>query len=417
MVAGLEEVDRRKAAGDQQLLHVRLRVAGEEKAPALERPQQHDRRVVHRRSRRRSPRRGRGPRRARARRRRSRRGRSGRPSTSRPDVAPRAARTASERLVAGAAPGHPGLDDPSHAVALEDERQARNVVLVRVREHDQVDAAVPGRHAGVEGNEQAVGIGAAVDEHPAPGRTGDEDRVALADVEHHDVGAAVGARRSGHDQDRDREHGEEAGPAQESRRPPIPLPPAAPAAASGRRLERGPASLPRRGSGTLRRGSHPSARAERRRPRVATNARMRRRRTSAARPATSRPAATAAAAGGRVTLANGRAAASRTIPISSPSTSAPGMPARVATSPGAPIAASAPPASASVPAAIATGTRGTTARFVRGDSGATRPKASRTIGSVAACAARETPSPSRTQPGSQRRRGARSPSVSGATRR
>ena len=50
---------------------------------------------------------------------------------------------------------------------------------------------------------------------------------------------------------------------------------------------------------------------------------------------------------------------------------------------------------------MASGTSGTTARFVIGESGATRPKASRTRGSVAACAASETPRPSRTQRGSQ----------------
>ncbi len=104
---------------------------------------------------------------------------------------------------------------------------------------------------------------------------------------------------------------------------------------------------------------------------------------------------------GIVTLANGSVAARRTIPIRKPSTSAPGRPRIDARTPGAPSVASAPPARARAPVAMASGTSGTTARFVIGESGATRPKASRTRGSVAACAASETPRPSRTQRGSQ----------------
>ncbi len=100
-------------------------------------------------------------------------------------------------------------------------------------------------------------------------------------------------------------------------------------------------------------------------------------------------------------LASGSVAASRTIPISKPSTSAPGMPRIDATIPGPPSAAAAPPARASVPVAIASGTSGTTARFVIGERGATRPKANRTRGSVAAWAASEIPRPSRIHLGTQ----------------
>ncbi len=124
-------------------------------------------------------------------------------------------------------------------------------------------------------------------------------------------------------------------------------------------------------------------------------------RTAIATSATTTPAAAAnATAGGSVTLASGTTAARRTMPIIRPSTSAPGMPMTGATNAGAPSATSAPPARAAVPVAIARGTRGTTARFEIGERGATRPKARRIRGRVAAWAASETPRPSRIQRGS-----------------
>ena len=70
-----------------------------------------------------------------------------------------------------------------HAVALEEQRQAGDVVLVRVGQHDEVDAPVPGRQLRIEDDEQPIGIRSAVDEHPAAGVTLDEDGVALSDIE------------------------------------------------------------------------------------------------------------------------------------------------------------------------------------------------------------------------------------------
>lgn len=60
-----------------------------------------------------------------------------------------------------------------------------------------------------------------------------------------------------------------------------------------------------------------------------------------------------------------------------------------------------PAASATAPAAIAGATRGTTARFTTGDTSESRPNSRRITGSVAACAARETPSDSASQPRSR----------------
>ena len=66
---------------------------------------------------------------------------------------------------------------------------------------------------------------------------------------------------------------------------------------------------------------------------------------------------------------------------------------------GAPATTSAPPARATTPAAIAGATSGTTSRLTSGDRIASRPNETRTIGSVAAWAASETPRLSASQPG------------------
>ena len=116
-----------------------------------------------------------------------------------------------ERRISRAETRHARLHDLADAVALEDERQAADVILVRVGEHDQVDPPVPRWHPRVERDEQPVRVGTAVDEHSAAGRAGHEDRVALADVEHHDVGAPIRARGAGDQQDGDREGSEDAG--------------------------------------------------------------------------------------------------------------------------------------------------------------------------------------------------------------
>jgi hypothetical protein len=137
VVARLENVDGRDPALHEHLLDVRLGIPGQEKPPALVRAEQDDRCVVHGRPVVRGLRRdtvgvgpedvdgdavehepvpGRQPHRGRA-----ARGQAG-----------------DEGFVPGAAPRHPGLRDPPHAVPLEHERESRHVVLVRVREDDEV---------------------------------------------------------------------------------------------------------------------------------------------------------------------------------------------------------------------------------------------------------------------------------------
>ena len=57
------------------------------------------------------------------------------------------------------------------------------MVLVRVRQDDSVEPAIPRRDQPIELDEQPVGIRAAVDQQAPAARPLDEDRVALPDVE------------------------------------------------------------------------------------------------------------------------------------------------------------------------------------------------------------------------------------------
>jgi len=125
--------------------------------------------------------------------------------------------------VPGTRPAHPGFVEPPHAVAAQQQRQTGNMVLVRMAEHDDVEAPVPGRDLLVEGTQQALRIRATVDEQPAAAVALDEDRIALADVEDHDAGDAVRPLRNGqagpeHGHDRD-DRAEPGDPSSAGRRP------------------------------------------------------------------------------------------------------------------------------------------------------------------------------------------------------
>jgi len=134
----------------------------------------------------------------------------------------------------------------------------------------------------------------------------------------------------------------------------------------------------------------------------------------ASRAAGMTPAATRLAGGSSSTLASGSEAPVRTTATRAASGSQPGI-ARTATTPAGaiPARAAAPTARASVPPAIASGTSGTTARLSSGDSAARRPNESRTTGSVAICAARETPRPMHSHSGRRPSARARSHAVIG----
>ena len=94
---------------------------------------------------------------------------------------PRRAAAARPRSRARAA--HPRLEDARDAVALEQQGEPGDVVLVRVGQDRRRRSADPTAGSAVERDEQPVGIRSAVDEQPPAARALDEDRVALPDVE------------------------------------------------------------------------------------------------------------------------------------------------------------------------------------------------------------------------------------------
>jgi hypothetical protein len=102
---------------------------------------------------------------------------------------------------------HPGFEDPVDAIAVEEQRQAGDVVLVRVRQDHRVEPPVPRRDPPIELDQQSIGIGAAIDQKATTARPLDQDGVALADVEDRDPRRAGRARdddgardRDGHDE-------------------------------------------------------------------------------------------------------------------------------------------------------------------------------------------------------------------------
>ncbi len=97
------------------------------------------------------------------------------------------------RRVAGTRTDHPGLEHATDAIALQQQGEAGDMVLVRVGQDHGIDPTVPRRDPRVEDDEQPVRVGPTVDEQPATARPLDEDRVTLADVEDRDAGDARGS--------------------------------------------------------------------------------------------------------------------------------------------------------------------------------------------------------------------------------
>jgi hypothetical protein len=105
---------------------------------------------------------------------------------------------------------HPGLEHPPDAVSPEDPDEPRDVILVGMGQHDNVDPPVPGRHLLVESDEEPVRIRPAVDEHPCATAAFDQDRVALAHIKHHEACRSprdIGHRQRGQ-RDGNRDHAE-----------------------------------------------------------------------------------------------------------------------------------------------------------------------------------------------------------------
>ena len=112
-------------------------------------------------------------------------------------------------------------------------------------------------------------------------------------------------------------------------------------------------------------------------------------------------------------LANGTDAVASTMPMISRKDTQPGAASTEPTTDGAPKLTSAPPTRATSPAAMAGVTNGTTSRFTAGEINASRPNDARTTGSVAACAASDTPRLSASQRGSRPRDSRSSRAVKG----
>jgi hypothetical protein len=197
VVRDLEEIDRRQAAAEELGIHALLDVAREQEPLTTDLAEKDDRDVVDRGA---------------------RVGRSFRDATRigphdaqldrvesksvarrQPEVRHVAAR---ERIgpcpVARPRPEHPRLVHATHAIPPQEEAEPRDVVLVRVGEDEDVDAAVPRREPFVEGDQQPTRIRPAVDQHPAATPALDEDAVALPDVEDDDPGDPVGAMGEDH---------------------------------------------------------------------------------------------------------------------------------------------------------------------------------------------------------------------------
>ena len=308
VVGHLEDVDPGEAAGKQPWVHVVLGVAGEQEATAVRLAEQDDRRVVD------AAAGGRGldgdpglrPQD------RERHLVQAQPGTRRQRGPGRAApQGLVPRLPARARAVHPGLEDPAYPVPLQDPDEAGDVVLVRMRQDDEVDPAIPRRDAGIELHQQPLGVRPAVHQHPAAGPALDEDRVALPDIEHHEAGRPArgvgqGERRERDDDRRQRTPGRGW---QATRGPAC----AGASGASGAARRRWPASRsPRRvapGPGARSRVSPAPARRPRAPPPARPRAGSRRRRTA-------------------------RPAAIRTTATMTCSSSQPGSPRTVATSPG-----------------------------------------------------------------------------------
>ena len=109
--------------------------------------------------------------------------------------------------VSGAGTAHPGLGDGIDPIARQEQRQAGCMVLVGMGEHDQVDAPVPRRQAGIEQGQQPVGIGARVHQEPRAAVALQEDRITLPDIEDGESEATVRPGR-GAERDRGDERGE-----------------------------------------------------------------------------------------------------------------------------------------------------------------------------------------------------------------
>jgi hypothetical protein len=179
----LEEVDARQALGEERRVDAILDIAHQQEPAGPDVTEEDDRHVVDARP---------------AVRRRHRHLTADRPQDPEVDIVHGEAVTGGDRepdrrgrcgqlsqpgCVTRAGAAHPRFEDAGDVVALEKQGKTGDVILVRVGQDQCVDASVPWRDAAVERDEQAVGIGAAIDQEPTAARALDEDRIALSDIE------------------------------------------------------------------------------------------------------------------------------------------------------------------------------------------------------------------------------------------
>ena len=187
----LEEVDGRQTLGEETRIDLLLDVSGEKEPASADRPQEDDGHVVDPRS---------------CIRRLGRHLAADRPQDAKADLVDREVVAGGDRktgmtsssadpLQPGRIPGsrtaHPRLEDAGDGVSIEEQRETGDMIFVRMAQDQRVDTPVPWRDALVQLDEQSVGIRAAVDEQPTATRAFDQDRVALADVQHRHARDAV----------------------------------------------------------------------------------------------------------------------------------------------------------------------------------------------------------------------------------
>jgi len=83
---------------------------------------------------------------------------------------------------------------------------------VRMGEDEDIDPAIPRRESLVEVDEEPIGVGPAVHDHPAAGAAFDEDGITLADVEDNHardpVWSVAGGEQQGEARARERQSGQ-----------------------------------------------------------------------------------------------------------------------------------------------------------------------------------------------------------------
>lgn len=105
----------------------------------------------------------------------------------------RVLRVGQQALIGWILVGDSGVDHGADAEALEHLHQSGDVVLMRVTQHEQIDASREEGQVGAQPPQGELRVRTAVHQHGRATRSFDEDGVALPDVQHRNVQPAVGA--------------------------------------------------------------------------------------------------------------------------------------------------------------------------------------------------------------------------------